>query len=86
MRTKHPSPNMGIDRIPFQGIYPTPILVERYAETASLEFEVGGDAALIDPLVGVVDEAVFGVAEGHVGDASLFVGDTDGGVPSDVLK
>jgi hypothetical protein len=82
MRRKHPSSNVCIRRIPFQGIHSSTIIIKGYTETAPLEFEVGGNAALVDPLVGVVDEAIFGVTKCHVGDTRLFVWNTNSCVPT----
>lgn len=73
---------MRIDRIPLQCVHSSSVIVQWDSEAPPLHFHVSGDAALVNPLMGVVDEAVLCEAECHVGDAGLFVWNAYGGVPA----
>mmetsp|Transcript_20569 Transcript_20569/g.57076 ORF Transcript_20569/g.57076 Transcript_20569/m.57076 type:complete len:396 (+) Transcript_20569:243-1430(+) len=71
VRREHPRPNVPVDGIPLQRKNPPALLVEGPAEGSAPR--VDGDAALVEPLVGVVHVTIPGLPHGRVGDSRLLV-------------
>mmetsp|Transcript_29748 Transcript_29748/g.50635 ORF Transcript_29748/g.50635 Transcript_29748/m.50635 type:complete len:236 (+) Transcript_29748:433-1140(+) len=85
MRTEHPRSNVSIDRIPFQRIDASAIRIQRHAQTPSLRLQIRRDAPLIDPLMGIVHEAIIRPPKRHVRYPRLAIGNAHGRVPASRL-